>query len=512
MIKDHSAHIDDLEKKVFALNLQLSAIINCYFSQISTLEEEKLLLLEFIQESNLHIPKHIRSKLQNTLLNASLSNHSRHAGGSNSGTGSAAKGRPSTPTSKMSTSQSRAAAYVEEVDVDVVPSASMTVTKVGRDSLNATSKRPESRGSCRFLVLYLFLLIIFHLLGRENDVSRSSTARLSQPNTFSDEAKLSKTIGTSTPSKGGMASGLGLGPAGSGNLLASTSSWSKSSATHSSGRYSFCEDAHDIDDAEAAVGDAELDDLEADQDEQVALHEDSHSAQNGSRRKANVDNDERGDFTSSGTIDFKQFSGVYSKSRNGESSQQIMKQSSLKTEGDGHAHFVRSPFSGETKSTGFHNGQSETILNSNKLSNYDLGIRGRDSGLNEINNRNTEPAQLGNENRSNPSHISSSAGSSNGGSGGGISGIGSGSSSSSGGRVEETLPSGGKLIRYANGTTKEISPDGASSIVRFTNGDYKRTDSSNGVVVYFYKLAETTHTTFKDGLEVYEFPNKQVCN
>ena len=77
-------------------------------------------------------------------------------------------------------------------------------------------------------------------------------------------------------------------------------------------------------------------------------------------------------------------------------------------------------------------------------------------------------------------------------------------------RMEEILPNGAKLIRYANGTTKEISHDGRSAMVRFTNGDYKHTDTVSGVVIYYYKLADTTHTTYKDGMEVYEFPNKQV--
>lgn len=31
-----------------------------------------------------------------------------------------------------------------------------------------------------------------------------------------------------------------------------------------------------------------------------------------------------------------------------------------------------------------------------------------------------------------------------------------------------------------------------------------------GVVVYFYAQAQTTHTTYTDGLEVYEFPNRQI--
>ena len=84
------------------------------------------------------------------------------------------------------------------------------------------------------------------------------------------------------------------------------------------------------------------------------------------------------------------------------------------------------------------------------------------------------------------------------------------SSSNNNSRVEEILPTGAKLIRYANGTTKEISIDGRSAMVRFTNGDYKHTDTASGVVIYYYKLADTTHTTYKDGMEVYEFPNKQV--
>jgi hypothetical protein len=33
---------------------------------------------------------------------------------------------------------------------------------------------------------------------------------------------------------------------------------------------------------------------------------------------------------------------------------------------------------------------------------------------------------------------------------------------------------------------------------------------SSGVVVYYYAQANTTHTTYTDGLEVYEFPNNQV--
>lgn len=79
----------------------------------------------------------------------------------------------------------------------------------------------------------------------------------------------------------------------------------------------------------------------------------------------------------------------------------------------------------------------------------------------------------------------------------------------SAGRTEKVLPDGRKIIKYKNGTEKEVDATG-SSMVRFLNGDTKSVNATSGVVVYYYAQAETTHTTFKDGLEVYEFPNKQV--
>lgn len=69
---------------------------------------------------------------------------------------------------------------------------------------------------------------------------------------------------------------------------------------------------------------------------------------------------------------------------------------------------------------------------------------------------------------------------------------------------------------------KSVSPDGRTT-VRFTNGDIKQTfppsphEASNGgsakacrLVVYYYASAQTTHTTFDDGKEIFEFPNQQV--
>ncbi len=76
-------------------------------------------------------------------------------------------------------------------------------------------------------------------------------------------------------------------------------------------------------------------------------------------------------------------------------------------------------------------------------------------------------------------------------------------------RTEQLLPDGSRVVLYRNGTKKKIAADG-SSVVLFSNGDSKHTETSSGVVTYYYKEADTTHTTYPDLTEVYEFPNKQV--
>ena len=64
-------------------------------------------------------------------------------------------------------------------------------------------------------------------------------------------------------------------------------------------------------------------------------------------------------------------------------------------------------------------------------------------------------------------------------------------------------------MTYRNNTVKETFPDG-KCLVRYSNGDTMLKDPSTGIVVYYYSQADTTHTTHKDGTNVYEFPNKQV--
>ena len=68
---------------------------------------------------------------------------------------------------------------------------------------------------------------------------------------------------------------------------------------------------------------------------------------------------------------------------------------------------------------------------------------------------------------------------------------------------------GKRIISYSNGTTKETLPDGTAR-VSFANGDIKTTYAHQNVTIYYYAAAETTHTTHPDGLEVFQFANKQT--
>ena len=76
------------------------------------------------------------------------------------------------------------------------------------------------------------------------------------------------------------------------------------------------------------------------------------------------------------------------------------------------------------------------------------------------------------------------------------------------GKVEKIYPNGTKLISFGDGSRKEVYADG-HTVVRFYNGDIKQT-FPNRQVIYYYAEAETTHTTFPDGLEILEFANGQT--
>ncbi|TPX71843.1 hypothetical protein SpCBS45565_g00784 [Spizellomyces sp. 'palustris'] len=77
------------------------------------------------------------------------------------------------------------------------------------------------------------------------------------------------------------------------------------------------------------------------------------------------------------------------------------------------------------------------------------------------------------------------------------------------GKLERVYANGIKLVRYSNGTLKEVHPDDELIVIHFTNGDSK-TVFADGRIVYWYTEQRTLHTTYKDGLQVYEFSNGQV--
>eukprot|EP00946_MAST-07B_sp_MAST-7B-sp1_P002256 g2256.t1 len=77
------------------------------------------------------------------------------------------------------------------------------------------------------------------------------------------------------------------------------------------------------------------------------------------------------------------------------------------------------------------------------------------------------------------------------------------------GKRERRYKNGRRQLWFRNGTEKDIAADG-SATVRFANGDIKKTHSDTGLVVYFYASANTTHTTYGNGVEIFEFPNGQL--
>ncbi|XP_060731667.1 centromere protein J isoform X1 [Tachysurus vachellii] len=77
------------------------------------------------------------------------------------------------------------------------------------------------------------------------------------------------------------------------------------------------------------------------------------------------------------------------------------------------------------------------------------------------------------------------------------------------GKIEKTCPDGGRLTIFPNGTRKQVSADGLSVTITFFNGDIKQMMPDQRVI-YYYAEAQTTHTTYPDGLEVLQFPNNQI--
>eukprot|EP01006_Ploeotia_vitrea_P049822 TRINITY_DN67381_c10_g1_i1.p1 TRINITY_DN67381_c10_g1~~TRINITY_DN67381_c10_g1_i1.p1 ORF type:complete len:498 (+),score=116.11 TRINITY_DN67381_c10_g1_i1:127-1494(+) len=76
------------------------------------------------------------------------------------------------------------------------------------------------------------------------------------------------------------------------------------------------------------------------------------------------------------------------------------------------------------------------------------------------------------------------------------------------GKIERLYSSGKREILYTNGTVKKYLRSG-HVVLHFSNGDVKKTFPSSKII-YYYALAQTTHITYPNGLQVFEFINEQV--
>ncbi|XP_004715464.1 centromere protein J [Echinops telfairi] len=77
------------------------------------------------------------------------------------------------------------------------------------------------------------------------------------------------------------------------------------------------------------------------------------------------------------------------------------------------------------------------------------------------------------------------------------------------GKVEKVFQDGSHVILFPNGTRKEVSADGKTLTVTFFNGDVKQVMPDERVI-YYYAAAQTTHTTYPEGLEVLHFSSGQI--
>ncbi|XP_032694070.1 centromere protein J isoform X1 [Lontra canadensis] len=77
------------------------------------------------------------------------------------------------------------------------------------------------------------------------------------------------------------------------------------------------------------------------------------------------------------------------------------------------------------------------------------------------------------------------------------------------GKVEKVYKNGCHVILFPNGTRKEVGADGKTVTVTFFNGDVKQVMPDERVI-YYYASAQTTHTTYPEGLEILHFSSGQI--
>ncbi|XP_054542480.1 uncharacterized protein LOC463170 isoform X6 [Pan troglodytes] len=76
-------------------------------------------------------------------------------------------------------------------------------------------------------------------------------------------------------------------------------------------------------------------------------------------------------------------------------------------------------------------------------------------------------------------------------------------------QVEQALSEGCAITTFPEASQKEPSMDKKTTIIRFSNGDVKKIKPDRRVI-YYHANAQTMSTTYPDGLEVVQFPNKQT--
>ncbi|KAL4839183.1 hypothetical protein H8958_014552 [Nasalis larvatus] len=77
-------------------------------------------------------------------------------------------------------------------------------------------------------------------------------------------------------------------------------------------------------------------------------------------------------------------------------------------------------------------------------------------------------------------------------------------------KVGRALSEGCAITNFPDASQKKLSTDKKRTIIRFSNSDVKIKPDQR--VIYYHANAQTMCTTYPDGLEVVQFPNKQTEN
>jgi centromere protein J len=74
-------------------------------------------------------------------------------------------------------------------------------------------------------------------------------------------------------------------------------------------------------------------------------------------------------------------------------------------------------------------------------------------------------------------------------------------------RTYRTLPNGGRLVQYRNGTEREYWSNG-TVVTKYMNGDVKTQAAEK--VTYWHQKEQTTQTIQNNGVQVFEYPDRQI--